>query len=146
MKITDFTALKNADYNVVRAEIKAALAPLAEKYGVSFDAAGISVAPGFATFKLNLALTTEGVKESRETLVFRQLAHLFGFEKTDLFKTFALGAKRYQIVGLKAGRSKGSIVAASEGKSYLVPPEIVLKALGKLTQAERREGDMPVHN
>jgi len=42
MKIKDFTALKNSDYNVVRNEINQLLKPLAEKYGISIEAKAIS--------------------------------------------------------------------------------------------------------
>lgn len=108
------------------------------KVKISLDGGG-SFDPsehGSARWKLVATPVVDGEVKSREALEFERMATLYGFEPSDLGKTFMSRGRRFKITGLKTRRHKYPISAEclDDGKGYKFPIDSVLVALGRPPQ------------
>ena len=121
----------------IRADIDAALALVAGKYGIKLALAGnVSFSPtgfrgrleGFVTE----VRTLDGATVCAEEAEFRQLAPMFGLEPGDYGKPFRSAGSVYVIAGIKPHRPKYPIVATGpQGGRYKFPEDAVRRGLGR---------------
>jgi hypothetical protein len=101
----------NIAVRAVQNDIKAALAEVAAKHGISFDFGGYNYSTDSATLKLvctNLSSTGEAVPKHR--LDFKQSAMFFGLVEADLGTTISYRNETYALDGLAPTRPKRPIV------------------------------------
>lgn len=88
-----------------------------------------------ATFSLKIKATVDSVDGNARTpemIAFETQAFMFGFEKSDLGKTFKHGGELMEIVGLKPRSKKYPVLGKnSRGKVFKFPANLVLDGLGK---------------
>lgn len=130
-KITDFTKLSKEEYSKLREAMVSALSKVAEDFGVTFKTGNVTHAEGFADMKVTISVASEsGVTESRETLAFRQLAHLYDLKADDLGKTFKMGVNYMTIVGLNSRSERQPIcLMDQDGKRYRAAADSVKRSL-----------------
>lgn len=109
------------------AEIVAALAPLGEKYGLTFAQAGGQYSQTGWTPRLAVAIKSDdGTPMGKEADAFRELVQMLGLKPEDLGRRFKGLRGAYRIVGATPG---GKIVCEREGKLYTLRASDVAAAL-----------------
>ena len=128
MNITEFD---RTNLRAISADIEAALAPVAAKFGITFTYKGVRFTSDNATFKIEGAtIGSGGVANTRERDNFKLYASMYGLKDTDLDKQITYAGKRFTIIGLNTRRQKYPIVARREdGKTLLLTVEGVKSAL-----------------
>jgi len=125
---------------VLRADLQAALTPVATKHKVALTVGGITYSPTEATIKLEVAtIEPDGTVNTKEVAEFKRHAQLFGLEPDDLNRTIQVdfgwqGRKEPgTIVGIKPRSVKYPILVRREssGKLFKLPLDRVLRALGR---------------
>ena len=116
----------------IKAEVLKRLTDLEAATGIKFGFNGGSYDPsvGSATLKFTIAVPTAS-GETPDQLYFKQYAHLYGFQPTDLGRKFVVPNQRrmtdtYTVDGLRNGRSKFKlwVKCARDGRRVLLPQEV----------------------
>jgi len=129
MKIDSFD---RTNLRLISADLEAALAPVAAKYGITFSYRGARFLADNATFKIEAAtIGSGGVVNTRERDNFKLYASMYGLKDTDLDREISYAGKKYIIIGLNTRRQKYPIVAkrVEDGKTILLTCEGVKSAL-----------------
>lgn len=83
-------------------EAMEALQAVAEKQGLVVQRSGSgSFSSTNFSFKVEFATVQDGIVQDRESQAFTALSRVYGFEPTDLGKTFVYNNVSYAITGLK---------------------------------------------
>lgn len=133
------TKLTQFDGPLVRAimdECRDALAPIAEKYGLTLDRKGRTYQRDAlpVMFQLLIKQTdSAGVTVDRNGLEFKRYAIMFGLSPDDLGREFTTYQGTYRICGLKPRSEKYPVLAENvrTGKIYKFPSEAVKASLAK---------------
>ena len=129
MKIDSFDRI---NLRLISADLEAAFAPVAAKYGITFSYKGARFLADNATFKIEAAtIGASGVANTRERDNFKLYASMYGLKDTDLDKEITYNGKRFVIKGLNTRRQRYPIVATrvADGKTLLLTVEGVKVAL-----------------
>lgn len=115
-------------------DAEAALAEVGRKHGVNFSYAGGRFSDTCATLKFEAAdMTASGEILSKSAQAWKRQCKTFGFEESDLGRTFRIGRSEYTIRGLTTRRHKFPIDATrKDGKAFKMTAKQVLVALGKV--------------
>lgn len=130
---TDSLILNFDGADTLRRELDAALAPIAERYGVQLvlgrmtcerDGSGLSV-------KLTASRIVDGVTMTPEANAFKQLADAYGMDPDWLGAEFDWRGERYRVTGLNTRARKMPIVAerVRDGAGYKFPEATIIRAL-----------------
>ncbi len=122
--------IKQIDKQVLRSlrsEINTALEPLAEKYGIKFDAGNATFSEFNATIKLEIATSKDGDFVTKEGQDFLNYAELLGLSKDMLNKEFTYFGTAYILNGYSPRSSKFPFIAekVEDGRSYKLPKNAV---------------------
>ena len=133
--MTTITRFDKTNLDTLRKEIDDALAPIAARHGIQLHAGRITYAADNARITLEAAVVTpDGMVLSREATAFRELAHLYGLQPSDLGRTFTLSGTEYTIVGLRTRATRAPILArTSDGKLVGFPAEPLVEKLKRVT-------------
>jgi hypothetical protein len=128
MKTTSFD---KTNLNSLRSDIDAALAEVAQKYGISIKAGNATYTGETATFKLNLGVIDgDGVAADPMIAAFKNNAKYCGLEASDLGRSFVLNGRSYTIHGLNLkARNRPIIARGSDGKLYSFEDTAVVRLL-----------------
>jgi hypothetical protein len=114
----------------LRTEINEALHAVAIKHKISIKAGNCSFQGPIATFKVELAVTSQdGEVVSREALYFKNNAVFVGLKAEDLGKEFPYAGRTFKVVGMK---TRGENILAqdiSNKKMYKLPAMVVVAQL-----------------
>lgn len=128
MKITKDTL------RLMRADIDAALAPVAAKYGVQIRAGNCSFSELAATFKLEIGTIEAGEVQDRTRAVLMELLPVLGFTRDDLELVFYYGGnnQKFRLWGYN-GRSARPLILkrVSDGQKYLATEDAVRSSLAE---------------
>jgi len=115
---------------LLREEINDALKTLGEKHGVTIAARNATFEPTKATFKLEVTGSAPDGK-SHDQVEWARHAMSFGLEAEWFGEEFAIGAVRYQIVGLTPRARKYPVLARKLGTGtvYKLPSYRVRHAI-----------------
>jgi hypothetical protein len=133
MKIDSFD---RTNLRLISADLEAAIAPVAAKYGITLSYKGARFLEDNATFKIEAAtIGVSGVANTRERDNFKLYASMYDLKDTDLDREITYAGKQYIIIGLNTRRSKYPIVAkrVADGKTILLTREGVKAALLRQT-------------
>ena len=138
MKLTEFN---KTNLKTMRAEIDAALATVAEKYGISMSIGGIRYDADGSNFhtKLEAAIIGDGgVTLDGRAKDFQLNAHLFGLSADDLGRQFTSGSKSMTITGFNTRARKAPFLAKcrEDGKTYRYEADY-LKMLLKIQEEKK---------
>lgn len=131
MTIKQFDA---ATASAILEECRAALQPIADKYGLTLDRKGRTYRPEALPVMFQF-LTTEldarGNAMSVAAKDFQRLAAFYGLTPEHLGRMFDQHGERFKIVGLSAQSPKYPILASNvrTGKTFKFPPSVVLVGL-----------------
>jgi hypothetical protein len=118
------------DRNTVRtinADIRAALAPVAEKHGVSINLGSSRFDETNYTTKVEVAtIGTDGTVMSKEARDYNHYASVLGFTKA-LGETITMNGKPYTVVGYKPRSHRFPVLARCQatGNTYKLPDSVV---------------------
>lgn len=130
------TTLDRAALRAFTAAALAALAPLAEQYGVVLSNAGGHFGGATGDMKIGIRVKDAAPREMSE---FAAYAHIYGLAESDLGATFHFNGNTYRVAGLKGSSRKYPILAQrSDGKTFKFPASTV-KAM--LAMERSRAGD-----
>jgi hypothetical protein len=117
----------------LRDEIDAALAPIAEEYGITLQLGNASFSPDDVTFKLKGHIIRAPGEMSREAADYKKYAGDYGLNPNQ----YALGAKfrhrnsTFEITGLKMSSRKYPVLCRNHnGKTYKFPVDLVKRCMG----------------
>jgi hypothetical protein len=125
--------MSKATLRVLRAELDAALAPVAARNNITITTGSCSFMGGTATFKVEVAtVSADGVVASREADDFKRHAIMFGVKPEDMHRELTHGGRVYTLTGLAVKSTKFPFLAKSklDGKIYKLPADDVRVALG----------------
>ena len=125
--------ITGTDLQNLRKEIDQALEALGKKYDIKFRAGNASYTGTNATFKLEIATKGEGGEViTKEAADFKIYAERFGVKPEDLGKEIDLMGRKFKLVGIlpKSRKFPFSGKDLVDGKSYKLPENAVVKALG----------------
>jgi len=109
------------------------LRSLEDELGVTFSQGNGSY--DSATFSMKIKATIDSVDGSTQTpemVDFEKQCFRFGFEPSDLGKTFTHAGDTYKIVGLKSKSRKYPILGEdAQGKTFKFTANLVLDGMGK---------------
>ena len=116
-------------------ELKNAMAPIAEKYGITLGRENVGFTPNRISFKVT-AVIADGCGHSISEADFLKYAHLYGLKSEHLGKSVMLyngkSKQPFTIVGLKASARKNCIYVESRtGKIFVVDPGRVKRAFAE---------------
>jgi hypothetical protein len=143
MKIDSFD---RTNLRLIADDIKAALAPIAAKWGITLDYKGARFSSDNAVFKMEGAtIGVTGVANTRERDNFKLYASMYGLKDTDLDREITYGSKKYKIIGLNTRRQKYPIVAIrlTDNKPILLTCEMVKMALLQQTSVQLNPTQTP---
>ncbi len=124
--------LDRSEFKHLAEDIKHALEPVAEKYGITIDPGNISYTDLDATMKLKLK--TNGVDYEKKK--FNQHCQRYGFDPEDYLKEYTVGGYSYQLIGFNPKASKYPvIIKGSDGAKYKVTTDYVLRHIKKEVMA-----------
>jgi len=131
-KTNQITNINAAALTTLDAEIRAAIAPIAEKYGVEFRR-GRGVYGG-ANGSLKIEISTigdDGKAITQEAEDYKRYASWHEMDPTALGREFSVGIYRYTIVGLKPKSPKYPVIGRriSDGKEYKFTPSVVKRGM-----------------
>lgn len=110
---------------LLRREMQEALNAVAAKNGISLHVGSISFSHESAKIKVE-AKSGNAVGKSRYALDFERHYAQFGFQSTDLQRTFSINGNTYFLEGLKPSASKFPVVGRSiTGKLFKFSRSIV---------------------
>lgn len=111
----------------LRSEINEALEPIAEKYGIKFDAGNASFSQFNATIKLEIATAQNGDFVTKEAQSFLTYAELLGLSKDFLNKEFSYFGTKYILTGYSPRSTKYPFIVTKvlDGGSYKLPKNAV---------------------
>ena len=122
------------EYNAFCREATAAMAAVAEKYGVTVKFGSGRGSEQSITMKLEVTnKTATGEAQDKSAIDFKALAPMYGLVATDLGRTFSRGGKTFKITGLNR-RAKTMPIQAKclqDGRGYKFAEDIVQLALKK---------------
>ena len=123
---------------LISADIEAALAPVAAKYGITFVYKGARFLEKSATFKIEGAtIGAGGVVQNKDREMFKLYARSYGLSPSDLDRQIGYGWQReqYILIGLNTRRPKYPIVAkrVSDGKIILLTADGVKRSIAAAT-------------
>jgi hypothetical protein len=127
-KITQFT---NANLDLLREKVEAALAVVGEKYNVKFDLGRITYSPTDSTASAKLkfeAKTADGKQADHARLDWDKYSKIFGLKPEWIDQTFrSKEGDNYKITGLnpKKRRFPVETIRVSDGKIFGWPSEAV---------------------
>jgi hypothetical protein len=117
----------------LRTELEAALAPVAEKLGITLTVGSGTYRDETATLKLELAVVrADGTAVSVEAENFKRYCHFDGLKPEDLNRPFKVGGTEYKIVGYrpKAPKKPYVIARTRDDKRFIATPDMVKRGLG----------------
>jgi hypothetical protein len=135
--MTTKTTIKQFDRRSVEKildEARAALEPIAEKYGLTLDRKGRTYhrdsLPVMFQFLIK-ELDDDGNTLSAAAKDFQKYAPLYGLKATDLFKEFTSRGEKFRITGFKPKSRKYPVLGENvkTGKTYKFPLETVQAGL-----------------
>lgn len=135
MKIKQFD---RATLDLLKQELNEALAPVAEKYGITLKFEGAKYDTNSAILRFN-AVTTDGeTAAGRARKEWLQHASAYGCDVAWLdkqFLTFGPKPQLYKVVGLASNRSKNVVIAerVKDGKRFVFAADMVGFYITKLT-------------
>jgi hypothetical protein len=116
--------------DAIRMDLAAALHPIATKHGVKLVIGYTTYEATTMTIKVEAGVIENGIALTIEAREFQVNADLYGFQPTDLGRTFTHTGTTYRIIGLNpAKRSKPVLCEDPTGKRYLFGPDIVHQLL-----------------
>ncbi len=127
---------------LIGVEIEQALAPIAEKYGISIRAGGGRFTETDANLQLVLLVRdSDGDPITPERADFVRFAREYGLEPTDVGREFALSGYRYVVEGLKTSNPRYPILARKkiDRRLYKLSADAVKMAL----EREEPQRDRP---
>ena len=114
-KMISFT---NANLDLMRTEMDAALAAVSAKYGVTIETGNIRYAADRLNFKTSLEVNI-GTKSNAQQAEWDRHCGSYGFTKADFGKPFVSNGQSFTISGLKPRGKKYNILAkTAAGKCY----------------------------
>jgi len=122
------------EYAAFCREATAAMAEVAEKYGVTVRFGNGRYNDQAATMKLEVTnKTATGEAQDKSAIDFKALAPLYGLVAEDLGREFRRGGKTFKISGLNRRAKTMPILAKclQDGKTYKFAEDIVTLALKK---------------
>jgi hypothetical protein len=117
--------LTGKQFEVLRKEIERLLAPIGERGGLDIKAGNIKYDPNH--FDLTISFSKKEVNgKSFEQAEFERVAFLYGFEKTDYKRKFAMGGKEFELCGFQMKAKTMPILAncVADGKKYKFGREV----------------------
>lgn len=129
--------IKNIDRAALRilsAEINAALAPLAQRHGITLRIGNGTFGGAYATLRLDVATIGEqGQANTREASALDSLGALYGLPGVKVGTVLVLQGDRFTVIGLNAKARKAPVCLRRErdGKEYKATVEMVKRALGQ---------------
>ena len=110
-KITNFSQLSSAEFDVLRKEIDLALQSVGVKYNITLKTGNCRYTNTNASIKIEACIISElGESLNREVQDFKDHCTLFGLKLSDLGRTFNQGRKTYKIVGIRMSAKRYPIV------------------------------------
>lgn len=134
MKVTEMT---RATIELIDADIKAALEPLAEKFGIDVNVRGGTFNNDNFTAKVTFSVISEdGQVMTKEAKAFKDYAFRHGIDKDALFTVFGHKGKLYEIIGFSPRASKYPVLAKSlrDGDTYKFPVKLVAAAVENMKE------------
>jgi len=115
---------------VIRSDVDAALASVAEKHGISIKVDNCTYVGANATFKLELAcLADDGSVLTKEAEDFKHYAPMFGLAPEHLGSAVTIDGVRYTVAGLRQRAPKRPIVLAHGSRRVVASAELVKRHL-----------------
>jgi len=116
-------------------EIYDAIQEIAARRGIQLTVGRSTYTAENATIKIEAAVKSgDGTAITREATAFRELAHLYGLQPSDLGRTFTLSGTEYTIVGLRTRATRAPILArTSDGKLVGFPAEPIAGKLKRMS-------------
>ena len=122
-----------ANLRLIAEDIRAALEPIASKWGIQLDYGGSSFLPDKATIKV-IAFIPSAEAPSPDAAEFKRYATVYGLEPGDLGRSFNHHGHQFTITGLAPKSRRFPVVCEREdGKGFKFPVRTILLALGRPT-------------
>lgn len=114
---------------VLREDLDAALAAVAEKHGITLKTGGMRFTDATVTIQVEAALPGR----SKNSEAFNRHAHVFGLEQEDLGRELTINGWRLRIAGLRPNAPKRPVLLDRVGSKgqVVATVEDVLRALGR---------------
>lgn len=127
------TQIDRAAATLLQNEIAAAVRAIAEKHGLKVASNRCTYGASEAKFSLTLGVIGEDGVDARYRTEWDSLHGLYGFDASDLGKTFRTASGEVRIVGLDSKRRKFPVVCqhTTTGKISLFVVKDVRRMLGK---------------
>lgn len=129
--------MKKLDRAAVRTltdEINAALAPLAQRHGITLRVGGGSFGEAFAKLRVDVATIADtGEVNTRESSALGALGALYGLEGVQVGTVVTMQGDRFVVTGLNAKARKAPVCLRRErdGKEFKATVAMVKLALGR---------------
>lgn len=121
MKSQKITNFDRVTCKAMNAEILAALAPIAKKYGLNVAGKGGRFSADNWVTKIEFAvINKDGVAQSKEVAEFNRYCHLFGLNREHFGEVFVVQGRKFAICGLKPRAHKMPVLAKeiATGKTF----------------------------
>jgi hypothetical protein len=119
------------NYRALSADIAAALKPVGEKHGLTFEMSGGSIdrSGRSASLKINAAVSATG--EPLPVILFKEHGASLGFKPEHLGATLTLRSRQFRLVGLMKKRDFSVLITRiPDGTEFKLPVSDALAALG----------------
>lgn len=117
--------LTRKQFEVLRGEVERLLTPIGVRGGLDIKAGSIKYDD--TQFSLTIKFSKKEVDgKSFEQAEFEKVAFLYGFEKTDYKRKFAMGGKEFELCGfqMKAKTMPVLAICAENGKKFKFGKEV----------------------
>lgn len=130
--------LDRATVRTLTDEINAALAPLAQRHGITLRVGGGSFGEAYASLRVDVAtIGQQGQPNTRESLALGALGALYGLEGVQVGTVLVMQGDRFVVTGLNAKARKAPVCLRRErdGKEFKATVEMAKAALAKVSTA-----------
>ena len=123
---------------LVRADIDAAMAAVAAKYGIKLQSGRGTFGDTNFTLKLEMSVLDETGVDLKAKREFETLANFVGLEPGDFGRQFTFRGEQYELSGINHRSTKMPILAknVATGAKFKFGEDTVLRALGRHKPAE----------
>lgn len=116
---------------LMRADLDAALKPVAEKYGIDLKVGRMTYSPKTVAIKLEGGAVGEnGEANDKYTEAWKHYARLWGLPEDGLGRKFRNAHGEYTICGLNPAARRMPVLAKRDGKTYKFEVSVIARYLG----------------
>ena len=110
----------DSEFRMFREDLRKALAPIEEKYGIELEQGNINYNDEEFRMKLTGKKYDPNAKEKTQEELFAENCKYYGFKPEDYRRSFTIDGKVYKLIGFKPkARKNVCFIENSNGKVYV---------------------------